>query len=58
MAVPLGWEAVDSELNKATSDAMWCSQCTCQGCTEDIMTANALCPLCRSTIQSTVTVKF
>ena len=38
--------------------AVWHPQCTCQGCARDIMSAGALCPICRSNIQSTITARF
>ncbi|CAL5223801.1 g6372 [Coccomyxa viridis] len=32
--------------------------CTCQSCASDVMAAGALCPMCRTRIHSTITVKF
>ncbi|CAL5227133.1 g10044 [Coccomyxa viridis] len=32
--------------------------CTCQSCASDIMAAGALCPMCRTNIQRTITARF
>ncbi len=42
----------------ASSNDLQCLQCTCQGCAKDIMAAGALCPMCRASIQKTITAKF
>ena len=47
-----------SESKVAASDDVWRLQCTCQGCAKDVMAAGALCPMCRSKIQSTITARF
>ena len=49
---------LQSELNKAASDAMWHLQCACKACTNDILAAGALCPVCSNKIQSTIIVRY
>ena len=45
-------------VHTAASHNVWHLQCTCEGCTREIMAAGGLCPMCRASIYSTITARF
>lgn len=51
-------ERLAHEGDTVTCDGVWLLQCTCQSCAKDIMAAGAPCPLCRTNIERTITVRL